>query len=187
MIQEQDWTEAYKELCPLINTDVPEIKHIDLWFEQIDYAEEEYPFPAQSLFMDFDCDDTQTIGEGVQDINCVITFYHAFDTLSETYHGSTNQQIALEFMAVQKKLHKLLQGLSGVSFSPMDRVGNKRYPTKHGYLNVREMAYKCIIRDYSAKKEYIDVTVTGIGVDNSVDPNTAIWTDMYTIPEDPTN
>lgn len=178
MVQEQDWTEAYKELCILIKPAVPEIKHIDLWYEQINYQKEEYPHPEQCLFIDFVVNEIKTLGGGVQDLECTILFVHVFDTLSETYHGSTNQAIALAFMATQKKLHKLFQGLSGTNFSPMDRVSNKRIPTQEGFLNVRELGYNCIIRDYSAVKEYTEHTITAIGVNNSQAAPTQ-WTDIY--------
>jgi hypothetical protein len=181
MQQEQDWTEAYKELCAIIKPAIPAIKHIDLWYEQINYPKEEYPYPEECLFIDFNVNSIDTLGGNVQDLNVTFSFIHVFDTLSDTYNESTNQDIALSFMATQKKLHNLLQGLGGVNFSPMDRVSNKRIPTQEGYLNIREIGYNCIIREYCAAKEYTETTITSIGISNAVAPvNT--WTDIYSPP-----
>jgi hypothetical protein len=181
MVQEQDWTEAYKELCVKIKADVPEIKHLDLWYEQIYFEEDEYPYPENCLYLDINIESTKTLGNNAQELECTIGFIHVFDTLSETYHTSTNQAIAFEFIATQKKLHKLLQGLSGTNFSPLDRVSNKSIPgaKKNGYLIVRNMMYKCIIIDYSATKEYNTHTITDIDISSTPAPVPPVWTDIY--------
>lgn len=170
MKQEQDWTEAYKELCTHIKSKVTEIKHIDLWFEQLNNLGDEYPFPNHSLFIDINADEITTLAKNVQEMNCIISFYHMFNTLSDTFEGSTNQNTALEFMGVNKKLHSNLQGVSGLNFSPLDRITNRRFPLPEGWLIVRVQEYRCLITDYSAWKEYTEHTVTAIGLDNSQAP-----------------
>lgn len=162
MIEEQDWTEAYKELSAIVKTKIPEIKHIDLWYEQINYLPEEYPYPEQCLFIDINTISIETLGNNVQALNCAITFYHVFDTLSDTFEGSTNQDTALAFMQVNKKIHAAMQGTSGNNFSPLNRTSNKRVPTRETWMIVREQTYDCIIMDYSACKEYTEHTITAV-------------------------
>lgn len=170
MHTEQDWTEAYKELCAVIKAAVTEIKHIDLWNDQTNNREEEFIIPHHSLFIDINADEITTLGKNVQEMKCMVTFYHVFNTLSDTFDGSTNQAIAFEFMPVNQKLHKCLQGLSGTNFSPLDRKTNKRVHHPDGYLMIREQAYECLITDYSAWKDYAEHTVTAIGLNRVANP-----------------
>lgn len=183
MAQVQSWTEAYKELCVLLDTAVPEIKHKDLWYEQINFPKEDYPYPDRSLFMDIKIDQIETLSQNIQDLNCTITFYFVFNTFSDTFHGSVNQSTALEFVDILSKLHGALQGTSGNNFSPLDRVKDERFVTREGYLNIREMSYKTIIRDYAAVKEYRIVTVDEIAINDSQAP-VVNWNDLY---QPPTN
>lgn len=179
MNQDQDWTEAYKEICTFLKNEVTEVKHYDLWYEQTNYLEEEYPFPEQCIFLDFDMPDTDTVGVNVQACNTIITVYHVFKTLSDSYDQSTNQSTALSFMPVQQKIHKCLQSRSGVNFSPLDRKSNKRIPHPEGYLMIRAMEYHCILMDYSAMKDWVDETITTVTVNRTVQNPSAPDTDMY--------
>lgn len=178
MIQEQDWTEAYKELCTIIKAQVTEIQHIDLYYEQLNYLPEEYPFPNHSLFIDMQVEEIETLAKNVQALKCMLTFYHVFYTLSDSFDTSENQSTALEFMPVNKKLHKALQGLSGTNFSPLDRKSNIRVPHQEGYLIIRAQAYESTIMDYSAMKEYTEHTVTAVGLNRNAAPPGSI-DDIY--------
>lgn len=177
----QDWIEAYKELCKIIKKGIEEVTHVDLWHEQTNYEAEEYPYPMHSVFFEFNTDNIKTIGNNVQDINAIITVYHVFDTLSDTYDQSENQSTALEFGKVIRKIHKTLQGVSGNNFSSLDRTGLGRHPSKE-YLLVYKQTYACQIIDYSGQKEYSSVELTGISVQNEPLPLITPDRDMYQIP-----
>lgn len=173
MVADQDWIEAYKELCTLIKNPagtLTEIEHVDLWYEQVDHEKEEYPFPPQCLFIDFAMENTKTLGLKVQDMDTEITFYHVFDTLSDSWEGSDNQATALAFGNTCRKLHKLLQGISGVHFSQLDRRRVFRYPTRGGYLIVYAQSYKTIIRDYAAFDETNQVQIGGVNLQDGITP-----------------
>lgn len=148
----QDWIEAYKELCILIETKVPEIKHIDMDHDQLMFEQEEYPFPETALFMDFSTESIQTVGLKVQNMNMQVKFTLAFDTLSDTFHHSDNQAISLAFGGILRKLHKLLQGKSGTHFSSLDRIGLRRAPAPEACIAYSQI-YTCIIVDYAAMDE----------------------------------
>ena len=149
----QDWIAAYIELCAIVKTKVTEVTHADLWHQQIDYEDTEYPWPTNSVFFEFNTDDISVIGNGVQNMNAQITVYHAFNTLSDTYDESNNQAIALAFGNTIKKIHNALQATSGVNFSSLNRISLKRYPAPM-YLICYAQTYTCIITDYSGSKQY---------------------------------
>ena len=162
MVAKQDWLEAYKELCVILEA-IPEVKHIDLWHEQIDYLPEEYPWPSGSIFIEFNTNDIETTGLKVQDINAEIDIYFCLDTLADSYNESTTQAIALAFGAVLKKIHKALQGVHGLNFSTLDRRSLRRVSAPQ-YLMVYKQTYKCIIRDQSAMDEYEDREIKKVSV-----------------------
>jgi hypothetical protein len=165
MITEQDWLEAYKEICALLKHDpdtnpkgIEEVKHYDLWREQVDYMEEEYPWPPGSLFLEFNCVGIDTDGLGVQNMNFEVGVIFALDTLGDTYIESETMDVALAFGAVLKKIHNKLQGTAGESFSSMSRIGFRRVSAPQ-YLMVYKQTYSTIIRDMSGMKEKGTATV----------------------------
>lgn len=147
--EEQDWLEAYLELCAIFRAEVPEIQHIDLWYDQLNYADEEYPYPEKCLFMEFNTVGIETLGGNVQDLNTQVRFIFAFDTLSDSYDQSDNQAIALSFGKVMRKIHKTLQGRSGNNFSSLNRVGMGKELAPASCITYAQ-TYSTIIRDYSA-------------------------------------
>lgn len=165
MIEEQDWTEAYKELCNVIRPEdpekgVPEVKHCDLYHGQIEHAEDDYPWPPSSVFFDFNAVDIKTIGQNVQEMLFAVEVIYAVDLLADTYQKSQTQDISLMFMATCKRIHQVLQGKSGKHYGTMNRVGFRRMPS-HPSLMVIAQRYETIIMDYSGMKVEGEATVTG--------------------------
>ena len=181
MVQNQDWGQAYIELCNLIKNDanpqlgIAEIQHVDLWHEQTNYLGEEYPFPPNSVFIKFLTRSITTNGNKVQDLNMEITFFYTMDTYADSYKDSDTQALSLAFIQTSKKIHKLLQGLSGVNFSNLDRIDLGNYPAPE-YLIVFYQTYSTIIRDMSAMDEPGDGTLTGATVQKA-SASTNITTD----------
>lgn len=180
--EEQDWIEAYLELCAVIRSKVPEIKHIDLWYDQLNYEAEEYPYPEECLFLEFTTVGIDTIGLNVQDMMTQIKFIYAFDTLSDTYDRSVNQAVALSFGKTMRKLHKTLQGLSGSNFSSLNRVGFGKELAPESCIAYGQ-TYATIIRDYSAMEETETVQLQNmkVKVNNGVPvpvPDTPLF-DIY--------
>ncbi len=175
MIQEQDWTEAYKEMCRIVSphedklTGIIEIKHIDLWNEQVDFLPEEYPFPPHSLFFQFTAESVKTIGGNAQEVVMIVDLIYVLDSLADTYDKSTTQDIAFEFIATCKKLHHLFQGRSGNNFSSMDRMGMRRIPAPP-YLRTWSQSYRTTIMDYSGVKDMKQATITSATLSQGVAP-----------------
>ncbi|MBL7902936.1 MAG: hypothetical protein JNK73_13145 [Bacteroidia bacterium] len=168
MVEEQDWIEAYKEIGKLMEA-IPEVKHVDLWHEQIDFLPEEYPWPPGSVFIEVNVSDTSSTGLKVQDLNAEVTVFFVLDTLADTYMKSATQDIAFEFGQVLKKIHKALHGNSGKNFSAMNRRGIFRQPAPQ-YLMAYKQVFNCIIRDMSAMDEPGEATLTKATVNTSSPP-----------------
>lgn len=169
----QDWLAAYIELCTLINDNIPEIKHIDLWYDQLNYELEEYPYPEKSLFIEFNSQSggVNTLGTGAQEIDFNIRFIFAFDTFSDTFDGSENQAAALAFGTIMRKLHALLQMTSGTNFSSLDRNAiTKEVAPQHCICY--SQTYACVVIDYGAVKDSTEVDLSTIPVTLEVDEGT---------------
>jgi hypothetical protein len=158
MKDKQDWIGSYKELGAAIldpKTGIKAVKHVDLWHEQVDYLPEEYPWPSDSVFLEYNIDTIETTGLKVQDLMTEISVYYCLDTLADSYVNSPTMDIALEFGKRLREVHKFLQGKSGVHFGKLDRVGIRRVPAPQ-YLLVYKQVYRCVIRDESAMDELED-------------------------------
>lgn len=160
------WTDLYKEVAEKVTSEIPEIKWVDLWHEQISYLSEELPFPAPAVFIAFktlSCDDRSLL---VQDCDTQIDLYLFFESFSDTYKGSYNQENAIEFLHLLTKLHTTFHGVSGSNFNTMRRVGMEREESGESG-NLYRISFSCIVEDASAKAEYDQQVVTEIDINNT--------------------
>lgn len=157
-----DLKDFYKEIATLIieNTSVV---WCDLWRNQTEAWEEEFPFPFPAVFVEIRSDNIEDIGNKAQDINAQIVFHVAYETLADSHHGSNNQEHALAYFDVIKELHQLLHGSHGTNFTDMYRTAI--VPEEAG-TNVIQYAlvYNTVIRDYSASPNYTEQDVSGINI-----------------------
>lgn len=144
------WTDLYKEITARIAGNLPEIAWVDLWHEQVNYLTEELPFPVPAVFLAFDTIQTDDRGKLIQECNTQIDMYLFYETFSDTYSGSTNQDNALEFLNQLTRLHALFHGKSGRTFSAMRRVELRREDSG-GAGNLYRISFQCLVTDYSAQ------------------------------------
>lgn len=144
------WTDLYKEIAARITANLPEIAWVDLWHEQVSYLAEELPFPVPAVFLAFDTIQTDDRGKLIQDCNTQIDMYLFYETFSDTYSGSTNQDGALAFLNQLTRLHALFHGKSGSTFSAMRRVELRREDSG-GAGNLYRISFQCLVTDYSAR------------------------------------
>ena len=149
----QSWDDAYKEMSQLILNEITEIKWVDLWNEQTSFEEQEYPFGMPAVFLDFNGDDINTVGKGVQHINFEVGVHLAFATLADSHAGSINQNSSLEFISLLKKVHALLQAKHGEHFSSMNRINLKRVPTANDAVIQYVQTYTTKVVDYDGMKK----------------------------------
>lgn len=151
------WNELYKEIAEKITTMLPEIRWCDLWHEQINYLTEELPFPTPAVFLSFNTLSTEDKGLLVQDCNVQIDMYLYYETFTDTYSGSYNQNAALEFLTELTKLHALFHGKSGENYSAMRRTDMRREDSGDAG-NLYRISFECVVTDYSAQKIFNEST-----------------------------
>ena len=143
----QNFKNLYIELGEKINTDVPEVKWIDLWHNQITFLEDEYAFPTPAIFFSFRSNELEDTGIKVQSINMQIDVYLYYETLADTHRGSLNQQSAFAFLEILDKTFKSLHGSSGVNFNNMRRLSFGTVDTG-GAGNLYRSTYEAVVQDY---------------------------------------
>lgn len=149
----QYWTELYKEIAEKITEKLPEIKWVDLWHDQVSFLISELPFDTPAVFIGFATLSTEDRGILVQDCDTQIDMYLFFETFSDTYWGSYNQERALDFLQSLTRLHALFHGKSGENYSGMRRVDMRREESG-GAGNLYRISFQCVITDYSAQALY---------------------------------
>jgi hypothetical protein len=151
----QYWTELYKEIAGKITGSIPEVKWVDLWHEQVSFLTEELPFDTPAVFIGFSTVAIDDRGTLVQDCDTQIDLYLFYETFSDTYTASANQDRALDFLESLTRLHALFHGKSGDTYSAMRRVDMRREESG-GAGNLYRISFQCLVTDYSAQDIFIE-------------------------------
>lgn len=170
----QYWTELYKEIAEKITGKMPEVVWVDLWHDQVSYLTEELPFDTPAVFIGFSTVAIDDRGVLVQDCDTQIDLYLFFETFSDTYMTSYNQDRALDFLKTLTRLHALFHGKSGDNYSAMRRVDMRREESG-GAGNLYRISFQCLVTDYSAQDIFIETE----------DPNRELDIEKNGIPERP--
>lgn len=165
----QDFTGLYLELCEAVSAQIPEVEWQDLWHNQVNFLEDEHPFPTPAWFYAIRILDTEDASEKAQDCNVQVDIYHYFETFNDTYAGSYNQEGALDFLRNCQKAFELLHGTTGNTYSEMRRVGFTPVDTGSAG-NLYRQSFVCKLRDLSAMKRYNEVTPNEITIERADAP-----------------
>lgn len=152
------WSEIYTELAEKIKEYMPVVRWIDLWHEQVSYLTEELPFPTPAVFIDFNTQSTHDNGMLVQELSVQIDFRLFYETFSDSYDGSYNQEGALDFLERLTELYALFHGKQGNHYSEMRRIDMQREDSG-GAGNLYRISFECIVVDYAAKELFNEVEI----------------------------
>lgn len=139
-----DETELYERMEAL-----PEIKHVDLWHDQVDYLSEEHPFPTPAVFFGFTTLNVSDNGELMQTTDLQVDIYVFYETFADTYNGATMQDEALEFLDLLLMVGLMFHGRTGEHFHQMRRSGTFRQESG-GSGNLYRMQFQTNVSEFSA-------------------------------------
>ena len=149
----QNWTDFYKELANKIANELPEVKWIDLWHNQVNFLDTEHAFPTPAVFLAFRSSNIEDLGIKVQKVTLQVDVYLFYETFADTYKGSWNQDEALGFLEIFDGLFAALHGSSGENFSSMRRINFTPVDTGNSG-NLYLQTFACELIDYSAQKAF---------------------------------
>jgi|GEM_PF-374468 len=154
------WSELYKEITGRIKSNLPDVQWVDLWHEQINYLTEELPFPTPAVFVGFGTREADDAGTLVQNLTVQVDLRLFYETFSDTYDGSANQDKALAFLDRLTELHALFHGKSGQYFTEMRRIDMSREESGDAG-NLYRISFECLVTDYSAQVLFTEVDMNG--------------------------
>jgi len=170
------WTDLYLELANKIKDNSSQISWVDLWHEQVSYLTEELPFPTPSVFISFNLLSADDKGMNGQLCNTQVDFYLFYETFSDTYLGSVNQNSATNFLNQLTELHKLFHATSGTNYFEMRRVGMNREESG-GAGNLYKISFQCVVDDMSAIPDITEQEVNEIDITREDMPTTPFIVD----------
>ena len=149
------WSELYKEITDRVKNNLPDVRWVDLWHEQINYLTEELPFLTPAVFVGFGTREADDAGLTVQ-----VDLRLFYETFSDTYDGSANQDKALAFLDRLTELHALFHGKSGRYFTEMRRIDMSREESGDAG-NLYRISFECLVTDYSAQVLFTEADMNG--------------------------
>lgn len=162
----QYWTDLYLELANKIKDNLQQIAWVDLWHEQVNYLTEELPFPTPAVFISFLLLNADDKGMKGQLCNTQIDLYLFYETFSDSYLGSVNQDSATDFLNQLTELHKLFHATSGTNYFEMRRVGMNREEGGDAG-NLYKISFQCVVDDMSAVPNISEELVDEIDIETT--------------------
>lgn len=143
----------YLEHEARISTNLPEIKTVDLWSEQVSFMAEEHPFKAPAVFFAYRVLNADDMAEKLQQLQLQVDVYLFYETFADTNRGAKRQQKALDFLDLLTKINACFHGTAGTYYAEMRRTGFNPVETGGaGMLYVQR--YTLTMIDDSAQKLY---------------------------------
>lgn len=164
----QNWKDLYLELSEKLKKQC-KVKWIDLWHNQVNFLEDEHPFPSPAIFLSFRALNTQDLGDLIQKVPLQVDVYYFYETFADTHQGAINQNDALGFLDGLTKIHKCLHGSEGVNYNSMRRVGFAPVDTGSAQ-NLYVQNFTCELIDTSAQPTVCEVD-GGLSIEGSISVN----------------
>ena len=135
--------ELYERMAAL-----PEIEHVDLWHDQVDYLSEEHPFATPALFFGFTTLNVADNGELMQTTDLQVDIYVYWETFADTYKGAKMQEEALQYLDLLLMVGLMFHGRSGEHFHQMRRSGTFRQESG-GSGNLYRLQFQTNVNEFS--------------------------------------
>lgn len=144
--------DTYKEVAARLQDEVPALKWIDLWHDQVNFLETEHPFPTPAAFLSFRFETDREEAKGIQRSIVQLEVYLFFETFLDTYQDAWNQDEALEFLDILDDINKTLHGWGCPYLENLQKTGGEAVDTGNAG-NLYRLRYTGIQLDDTAFRE----------------------------------
>lgn len=142
--------DLYLEHEKRITDNIADIKHVDLWSEQIGFMAEEHPFKAPAVFFSYRILSADDQGKKIQQLRLQTEIYLYYETFADTKRGGKRQQKALDFLDLLTRINACFHASHGQYFGEMRRTGFD--PVETGTANLLYVQrYELTVNDSSAQ------------------------------------
>lgn len=133
------------------------IKHIDLWNRQVDFLEEETPFPYPAVFVEFLPHQWEQKGRGQQQATVRIRLHIVTRWFAQTAEYAPGQDAALDFLDLPETIMAHIHRLTATQSNAFVRVGST---TNHDHAHILDSIeeYETRIFSNAAVPDYQAVT-----------------------------
>lgn len=135
--------ELYERMAAL-----PDIQHVDLWHDQVDYLSEEHPFATPAVFFGFTTLNVADNGELMQTTDLQVDIYVYWETFADTYKGAKMQEESLQYLDLLLMVGLMFHGRSGEHFHQMRRSGTFRQESG-GSGNLYRLQFQTNVNEFS--------------------------------------
>lgn len=127
---------------------LPDFEHIDLWHDQVNYLDEELPFPTPAIFFEFNTQRTDDAGELMQTADLQVDMHVFWETFSDTYEGAVMQEDALCYLDLLLLVGLMFHGRSGNTYHQLRRTGLHREESG-GAGNLYRISFETNVTEFS--------------------------------------
>ncbi len=163
----QNWKDLYGELATKLTDNINDLKWVDLWHNQINFLDDEHPFPTPAVFMSFRSGQVVDISDKVQNVQLQVDIFVFYETFLDTFKAAYNQADALGFLDLLDDINKQLHGSSGENYSSMRRVGFNPVDTGNSG-NLYLVTYTCELIDHSAQPNWQEVEANEMEIERFI-------------------
>ncbi len=113
--------ELYLDICERLKAiGEGEIKHIDLWNQNVEFIEQDTPWERPAVFVEI-CPITwsQIVGSRTMRGSALLKLHIVTDWTGSAAEGSADQEQALEMLDYSKEIQKALEGMSGKGYDSL--------------------------------------------------------------------
>lgn len=185
----ESWSNLYLEMAGILAADLTEkeivkfgnlnmisgyenktpIRWMDIWNNQVNFLSSELEFPAPAVFFSYRTIGIVDLGEKAQQITLQIDCFYFYESFTNSFNGSFNQDQAIRFLKVMDFINSRFHATSGTNYNSMRKIGFNPEDTG-GTGNLYKIVFECIIRDDSASEELEDGTFTGLDFSDENEP-----------------
>lgn len=139
---------------PEDQTFIPLFKYVDLWNQNVEFVEEDSPFPSPAIFIEFMETSWRNQGHGVQDTDPTIIFHIVTEWFGQTSSITPDEVKAsrLVYLDLPKKLKKYISNFKTDFSNGLIRTGSKPNHNHERYVDWPE-TYSCMLTDDSSSDD----------------------------------
>lgn len=135
---------------------LPRLKWVDKNRGQIQHLTTELVIPMPAILIAFPGTDYEYQGAGSQKGMAIVRITMLFESYADTFHGSVNQDTALEYLLYCDAVYECLENFYGDNFSALKRIREEE-EEDHDFLIITHMDF---LTEFTDTKERI-LNLTG--------------------------
>lgn len=149
----------YTAICQRLQEQLPEIRHIDLWNNNISALSGGAVWPRPAVFVEFEAIEWHQQQNKVRMADVAVRLHIVTDAISCNGSADPRQDSALAFLALINKVNSAMQGLRGNNFAGFMLTTSA---TNHDHAELIESVERYITRaqDTSAMSNLQPVTLS---------------------------